>query len=89
MSRKAVIATAVASIYREPLFSSEIVTQALIWEKVEVLKEEKLWFYIRQADGYAGWIYTFYLLENSESYPNWITLTNRFTPFSSSVDENS
>ena len=89
MSRKAVIATAVASIHREPRFSSEMVTQALMWEKVELLKEEKLWFYIRQADGYEGWIYTFYLLENSESYPNWITLTNRFTPFTSSLDENS
>ena len=65
MSRKAVIATAVASIHREPRFSSEIVTQALMWEKVELLKEEKLWFYIRQADGYEGWIYTFYLLGNS------------------------
>ena len=58
MSRKAVISTAVASIHREPLFSSEMVTQALMWEKVEVLKEEKLWFYIRQANGYKGWIYT-------------------------------
>ena len=38
MSRKAVISTAVASIHREPRFSSEMVTQALIWEKVEVLK---------------------------------------------------
>ena len=89
MSRKAVISTAVAPVYKEACFSSEMVTQALMWEKVEVLKEEKLWFCIRQADGYEGWIYTFYLLENSESYPNWITLTNPFTPFTSSVDENS
>ena len=89
MSRKAVISTAVAPIYREARFGSEMVTQALIWEKVEVLKEEKLWFYICQADGYEGWIYTIYLLENSESYPNWITLANPFTPFTSSVDENS
>lgn len=89
MSRKAVISKAVAPVYKEARFSSEMVTQALMWEKVEVLKEDKLWFYICQADGYEGWIYTFYLLDNSEFYPNWITLTNRFTPFTSSVDENS
>ena len=89
MSRKALIFTAVAPIYREPRFSSEMITQALMWERVEVLKKEKLWFYIRQADDYEGWIYTFYLLENSESYPNWITLTNRFTPFTSFVEGDS
>ena len=89
MSRKAVISTAVAPIYKEARFGSEMVTQALIWEKVELLKEEKLWFYICQADGYEGWIYTFYLLENSVSYPNWITLTSPFTPFTSFMEENS
>ena len=52
MSRKAVISTAVASIHREPRFNSEIVTQALMWEIVEILEEEKLWFHICQEDGY-------------------------------------
>ena len=89
MSRKAVISTAVASIHREPRFSSEIVTQALMWEIVEILEEEKLWFHIRQKDGYEGWIYIFYIIEYPQSFPNWITLTDRFIPVSFSKDESS
>jgi len=82
MSRKAVISTAVASIHREPRFSSEIVTQALMWEIVEILEEEKLWLHILQEDGYKGWIYTFYIIESRQSFPHWITLTDRFIPVS-------
>jgi len=89
MSRKAVISTAVASIHREPRFSSEIVTQALMWEIVEILEEEKLWFHIRQEDGYEGWIYIFYIIEDPQSFPHWITLTDRFIPVSFSKDESS
>ena len=88
MSRRGVISTAVAPVHREARFSSEMVTQALMWETFEILAEDKLWYHIRQEEGFEGWIYTLYLLENSESYPNWITLINRFTPFSSSVNEN-
>ena len=86
MSRKAVISTAVSPIHREPLFSSEMVTQALMWEQVEILNEDNLWFHIRQEDGYEGWIYTFYMIENAESYENWLTLNNRFIPFASNED---
>ncbi len=89
MSRKAVISTAVASIYREPRFNSEIVTQALMWEIVEILEEEKLWFHIRQEDGYQGWIYIFYIIEDIQSFPHWTTLTDRFIPVSFSKDEGS
>ena len=89
MSRKAVISTAVASIHREPRFNSEIVNQALMWEIVEILEEEKLWFHIRQEDGYQGWIYIFYIIEDLQSFPHWTTLTDRFIPVSFSKDEGS
>ena len=81
MSRKAVISTAVASIHREARFSSEMVTQALIWETVEILKEERHWYHVRQEDGYEGWIYRFYIIENQQSFANWIILKDRFIPF--------
>ena len=81
MNDQMVIATAVAPVHREPSFNSEMTTQGLMWEKVEIIGEEKLWFHIRQEDGYIGWIYTFYLLENSESFDYWVTLKDRFVPF--------
>ena len=89
MSRKAIISTAVASIHREPRFSSEMLTQALMWEIVEILEEKNLWFHIRQEDGYEGWIYIFYIIEDPQSFPHWITLTDRFIPVSFSKDEGS
>lgn len=50
----------VASIYGEPRFGSEVVTQALMGEELEVLEEEPEWFKVRQWDGYVGWIHEFF-----------------------------
>ena len=89
MNDQMVIATAVAPVYREPSFNSEMTTQGLLWEKVEIIDEVKLWFHIRQEDGYNGWIYTFYLLENLESFDYWVTLKDRFVPFTHTKDKKS
>ena len=33
-----IVSTSVASIYKKPTFTSELVTQALIWEKLIIIK---------------------------------------------------
>tara|TARA_Y100000588_G_C14061202_1_gene841495 strand:- start:219 stop:1004 length:786 start_codon:yes stop_codon:yes gene_type:complete len=90
MSKTRVISTAVAPIHREPRFSSEMVTQALLWEAVIILDEDNSWYHVQLDDSYTGWIYTFYLSDNSHSFDSWVTLTNRFTSFypkESPIDE--
>jgi len=51
----------VADIYKDHIFSSEVVTQALIGEKVTILDTYDNWSRIKQWDRYEGWINNFYL----------------------------
>ena len=43
-----------------PKCTSELITQALIWDNVVVLSEEDSWYKIKLNDGYQGWINKFY-----------------------------
>lgn len=51
----------VANVHARPGFASEVVTQALMGEKVVELEAETNWIRIRQWDGYEGWIHRFFL----------------------------
>ncbi len=58
----------VAGIYSKPRFSSEMVTQALLGEKMTVSRKEDNWLLIKQWDGYEGWIHEHYVVDlNSET----------------------
>ena len=62
------VKTTYANIYDQPTFSSSMVTQALLWEKLEVLlMKSPTWIKVRQRDGYEGWVYNFYI--EFSSYP--------------------
>ena len=62
MSRQAVISPSVAPVHKEPEFSSEMISQALMWEKVKIKETYENWHQIKMEDGYDGWIHSFYLL---------------------------
>ena len=61
MSRQAVILPAVAPVHIQPAFTSEMISQALMWENVQILEKYKNWCQIYMEDGYEGWIHTFFL----------------------------
>ena len=77
MSNNMIISTAVAPVHREPGFSSEMVTQGLMWESVTIEKEQDNWQRIQMVDGYEGWIHNFYLTESPAKFTNSLTITNR------------
>ena len=52
------VSTAVAPIYRKPDFTSEIVSQGLIWERVTIIDQHNSWVYIKMED--IGRCYIFY-----------------------------
>lgn len=57
----------VANIYSGATFTSEVVTQALLGESLEVLKIEGEWAFVKQWDNYKGWIKQFFTVKpNSE-----------------------
>ncbi|MEE9166902.1 MAG: C40 family peptidase [Candidatus Neomarinimicrobiota bacterium] len=58
----------VASIHAKAEFASEVVTQALLGEELEVLEINSEWLKIRQWDGYEGWLNQFFGARVSEEY---------------------
>jgi len=63
-----IINTAVASIYKDATHQSEMVTQALFGETCEILDQRNDWYFIKQWDGYKGWIYSFNGLATKDRY---------------------
>ena len=59
-----VINAGVANLYRDPAFTSEVVSQAFLGESPEVIDRQGKWFKLRQWDGYEGWVYYFYLVKS-------------------------
>ena len=50
MSRKAVILPAVAPVHKEPSFISEMISQALMWETVNIQEAYENWYQIKMED---------------------------------------
>lgn len=56
MKARAVIQVSVSNHYREPDYRSEVVSQGLLWEQVELLERGADFCRIRQHDGYVSWV---------------------------------
>ena len=88
MKRQAVISSTVAPVYVEPVFSSEMITQALIWENVQVLEIDGNWYQIRMEDMYDGWIHSFYLHHRDPAVDQYTFITKRAVPIFQEMDKN-
>ena len=83
------VKTSYANIYAEPSFSSEMVTQALFFESLDIISEHGNWYRISQWDGYQGYVHKFYLCQEGGAQGNEVTLSGRITPiYSSKNDKN-
>ena len=80
MSSAMVISAAVAPVYKEADFTSEMITQGLMFESVGILDKQDNWFNVKMEDGYEGWIHHFYLSEPYINSQSSLTITNRCTP---------
>ena len=80
MKNMAVIASAVAPVYLQPTFCSEMVTQALIWENVQIQENNEHWCQIFMEDMYDGWIHSFYLHHRDSAEEEYIFITKRVVP---------
>ncbi|MBC8213723.1 MAG: C40 family peptidase [Candidatus Marinimicrobia bacterium] len=74
---KLIVNTTTANIYREPSFTSEMITQAIMWEELEILESHLDWFKVRQWDNYEGWIHQFYSTNYFEVNAQKLTVENR------------
>jgi gamma-D-glutamyl-L-lysine dipeptidyl-peptidase len=64
------VRTTFTNIYEKASFSSQIVTQGVIWEKCDILEEQGDWLRLRLPDGYTGWSQRFCLIELSPEEAN-------------------
>ncbi len=60
-----VVATNLTDLHKEPSFLAEMLTQVVNGWMLEVLEEDGKWCYVRQTDGYLGWVYQPYLFEGN------------------------
>ena len=81
-----IVNTSVASIYKKSTFSSELITQALVWEKLIVIDKKNNWYKVRQNDNYEGWIHSFYTVDSKfydqnrllQDEKNWCLVKDKF-----------
>ena len=59
------VKASIANLYKNPSFTSELVTQALIWEKLIICDKKDNWFQVKQRDGYIAWVHSFYVIDSS------------------------
>ncbi len=68
------IRVSVASLHKEPSFSSPLVTQSLMGTVVSIIKTSGDWLYIQLPDGYLGWVSETVRIISDEQYKRWIEL---------------
>lgn len=56
MAKTGIICVSVSHHYRLPSSASEVTTQGVMGEAVEILEERETHVHVRQADGYQSWI---------------------------------
>jgi hypothetical protein len=64
------VTTTITGLHMAPGFRSEPADQLLNGQVVEWLREEDKWSFVRQPDGYLGWMYRPYLGPATETAPS-------------------
>jgi cell wall-associated NlpC family hydrolase len=63
------VGTSVAGLYAGPSFGQEMASQLLSGSMVEELISEDAWAFVRQPDGYLGWVHRPYLSRDRSPRP--------------------
>jgi gamma-D-glutamyl-L-lysine dipeptidyl-peptidase len=56
----------VAGIFSAPTFQSEMITQSLFWEELELIDKKDNWYKVKLFDNYTGWINKFYTIKKNK-----------------------
>ena len=63
--KECIVKTSNAPLYFEPTFKSEMVSQALIWEYLNIVDYHENWYEIEQWDKYKSWVHKSYVIQNN------------------------
>ena len=64
MGNYKIVKTSYVNLYESNSFKSEIVTQALLWDKLNVISKSNNWYKVKAKDGYIAWVHKFYLVDS-------------------------
>lgn len=67
---KKIIKTTFANIYDKPSFQSQVVTQGVMWEIIEILDKKDDWIKLKLPDDYIGWTQNFFLIDSDKTFLN-------------------
>jgi gamma-D-glutamyl-L-lysine dipeptidyl-peptidase len=65
----ATVATNLTGLRGEPSSGAELLSEVLSGWRLERLSEQDKWTFVRQSDGYLGWVYTPYLVNEAPGEP--------------------
>ncbi len=65
------VAVNLTGLYYEPSWLAEMGTQNIYGTLLEILEEKEDWAFVRQEDGYLGWMYLPYLSKTRLPQPNY------------------
>jgi len=63
------VATNLTDLHKEPSFLAEMLTQVLNGAELEILEEQEKWCFVRQLDGYLGWVHKPFLTSTKAPAP--------------------
>lgn len=63
------VSTTLTGLYNKPSFGAGLDTELHNGQAVELLRSEENWAYVRQTDGYLGWMYRPYLTAKPATEP--------------------
>jgi len=68
------VSTNLTGLYAGPSWQAEMLSQVFYGWKLEVLEENDAWAFVRQVDGYLGWVYRTYLTESPSPDPTHLVI---------------
>lgn len=92
---QAIIRLSVANLRKKASLGSELISQTLMGQKVQLLKKEGSWYLVKAFDGYFGWVYHYSLsLKSEKEMTEWdaspkIIVTSTYGHVFSEESENS
>ncbi len=80
MTLHGTINVSVSNQYRDPSYSSEVITQGILGEKVAILEQGTSFTKVRQVDGYESWVSTGQVITEEPLPGNEVVVRRHFIP---------
>ncbi|MBN2710010.1 MAG: C40 family peptidase [Calditrichaceae bacterium] len=71
-----IVNTTYANLYKAPDFKSEMISQALLWEKLTAFEKRNDFYLVNTTDNYQGWVSETQIIASGFSVKDWKQVTS-------------